>query len=66
MHRIKGFDHAIEKIFEVTPSRKGLSNPFIGGPHSDLGHRRRATYQWRSQRGTSKGSKKGCGHGERV
>ena len=28
-------------------------------PHSDLGHRRRATYQWRSKRRFFKGGEKG-------
>ena len=43
----------------------GCPTFFLGGPHSDLGHRRRATYQWRSQRRISKGSKSGYGRGAR-
>ena len=49
--------------------QKGISQGcpafFLGGPHSDLGHRRRATYQWRSQRRIFKGSKSGCCRGDK-
>ena len=40
---------------------QGSPTFFLGGPHSDLGHRRRATYQWRSKRRIFKGGRKGCG-----
>ena len=37
---------------------QGCPTFYLGGPHSHLGHRRRATYQWRSQRRIFKGEKK--------
>ena len=42
---------------------QGCPTFFLGGPHSHLGHRRRATHQWRSQRRIFKGSKGGCERG---
>ena len=44
---------------------QGCPTFFLGGPHSELGHRRRATYQWRSQRRIFKGSKSGCVQGDK-
>ena len=45
--------------------QQGCPTFFLGGPHSDLGHRWRATYQWRSifmggKKGAVGGAK-GCG-----
>ena len=52
-------------VLGMNPVYQGCPTFFLGGPHSNLGHRRRATYQWRSQRRIFKGSKSGCVRGDR-